>query len=535
MLASARAGDALGLNGWDLLRLSLLASPVGALLLLLRHPSLDPQIQVPGFHFGIVTLAAGAAALVALAVLAAAEQLRDPRAFFLGLSFCSIAGFFFIHGLLTPGVIFAETSNGIGWAPPLSLFLGAVCLALSTARQRPDGDPWVFAHRKIVAGILFALWLGFLVLSIAVPRFLEGHPSSVAGLHLTGHGPHPHADHDLSYGAYGSHDYGGGSRDGAAADDPDGGGMISQPWISGIVLLTTTTLFLFSALRYGRLYRLSRLPLHATTIAGIVLLMESLLSLFFTSVWRVSWWEYHVLMLLGVTTILYGMVLDYRRDTSLPRTISALLLKGSVEALEQSYSEVLTGLIAAVEARDPYTKGHSEQVARLAARIGEQLGLPPERLRVLHQAGLLHDIGKIAIPDSILNKPGRLTLAELAVVKEHPLRSEEMIGRIPSLRPTLRAIRWHHERLDGSGYPDGLTGDDIPFDARILAVADVFDAMTSGRSYRTAWPEHAVLSHLTQEAGRSYDSQCVQAIQTIVRGRTEESGAGVPQPLLTKP
>jgi HD-GYP domain-containing protein (c-di-GMP phosphodiesterase class II) len=263
--------------------------------------------------------------------------------------------------------------------------------------------------------------------------------------------------------------------------------------------------------------------------------MESLLSFFFTSVWRVSWWEYHVLMLLGVTTILYGMVLHYRRGASLPRTISALLLKGSIEALEQSYSEVLTGLIAAVEARDPYTKGHSEKVARMAVRIGEQLGLQPERLRVLHQAGLVHDIGKIAVPDSILNKPVRLTPAEMAVVREHPVRSEEMIGRIPSLRPTLRAIRWHHERLDGSGYPDGLAGDDIPFDACILAVADVFDAMTSGRSYRAAWPEHVAISHLMQEAGRLYDSRCVRAIEEIVRGRTEESGAGVPQPLLTKP
>ncbi len=535
MQASARADEAFGLNGWDLLRLALLSSPVGALLLLLRHPSLDPQIQVPGFHFGIVTLAAGAAALVAFAVLASAEQLRDPRAFFLGLSFCSIAGFFFIHGLLTPGVIFTETSNGIGWAPPLSLFLGALCLALSTVRERSDGDPWVFAHRKTVAGILFALWLGFLVLSIAVPRFLEGHPTSIAGLHLTGHDPHAHDDHDLSYERYGSHDYGSGAHDSADADDSDGGAMADRPWLSGIVLLTTLTLFLFSALRYGRLYRLSRLPLHATVVAGVALLMESLLSLYFASVWRVSWWEYHVLVLLGVTTILYGMVLHYRRGASLPRTISALLLKGSIEALEQSYSEVLTGLIAAVEARDPYTKGHSEKVARMAARIGEQLGLQPERLRALHQAGLIHDIGKIGIPDSILSKPGRLTPEEMAVVKEHPVRSEEMIGRIPSLRPTLRAIRWHHERLDGSGYPDGLVGDDIPFDARILAVADVFDAMTSGRSYRTAWPDHVALSHLTQEAGQLYDSRCVQAILEIVRGRTEESRAGVPQPLLTKP
>ncbi len=308
MQASARAHQGFGLNGRDLLWLALLAAPVGSLLVLLRHPSLDSLIQVPGFHFGIVTLAAGAAALVALGVLAAAEHLRDPRAFFLGLSLCSIAGLFFIHGLLTPGVIFAGTSNGIGWAPPLSLFLGAVCLALSTARQRPDGDPWVFSHRRTIAGILFAVWLGFLALSIATPRFLEGHPTSVAGLHLMGHGSHEHANHDPSYGAFSSPDYGSAAAAVAAADHAGGDMAHHRPWISGVVLLTTTALFVLSALRYGRLYRLSRLPLHATTVGGIVLLLESLVSLFFTSVWRVSWWEYHVLMLLGVTTILYGMV-----------------------------------------------------------------------------------------------------------------------------------------------------------------------------------------------------------------------------------
>jgi len=524
MLAPSYGNERLGPNLWDALRLGFLASPVAVLLLLLRNPHLDPHIEVPGFHFGIVTLTAGTAALVALAVLAAAEQLRDPRAFFLGLAFCSIAGFFFIHGLLTPGVIFKETSNGIGWAPPLSLFFGAVCLALSTERQRPHGDPWVIRHRKTLAVVLLALWVGFLVFSIAVPRFLEGHPTSLAGLHAATQSPQREGDeHKADLYEYDS-----------PLAHASGDRMSYPPWIAGILLVATTALFLFAALRYHRIYRLSRLPLHATVVAGIVLLIESLFSFFFASVWRVSWWEYHVLMLLGTTTILYGMVLDYRRGASLPQTISAFLLKGSIEALEQSYSEVLTGLIAAVEARDPYTKGHSEKVARLAAQIGEQLGLPPEKLRVLHQAGLMHDIGKIGVPDSILNKPDRLTPAEMAVVREHPLRSEEMIGRIPSLRPTLRAIRWHHERLDGSGYPDGLAGDDVPLDARILAVADVFDAMTSGRSYRAAWPEHVALAHLEQEAGRLYDVRCVKAVHRVVRGQPDQSVAGMPEPLLTK-
>jgi HD-GYP domain-containing protein (c-di-GMP phosphodiesterase class II) len=268
---------------------------------------------------------------------------------------------------------------------------------------------------------------------------------------------------------------------------------------------------------------LSRLPLHATIVAGLVLLMESLLSFFFASVWHVSWWEYHALMLLGFVTIFYGLILDYRRDTSLTRTISSLLLTGSVAALEQSYSEVLTALVTAVEAKDPYTKGHSEKVARLAVQLGEQLDLPPERLRVLYQAGLLHDIGKIGVPDWILNKPGRLTPSEFAVVRGHPARSEEMIGKIPSLRPTLPGIRWHHERLDGSGYPDGIKGDAVPLDARILAVADVFDAMTSGRSYRPAQPEGAALVYLQHHVGMLFDGRCVQALAVLIEGPSAQT------------
>ncbi len=499
----------------DLIRLALLASPVGVLALLLWNPHLDPQVHAPGLHFVIVTLASTMALMAGLLVLAVAERLLETRAFALGLAFCSIAGFFFIHGLLTPGFVLRDASNGIGWAPLLALLLGAVCLSFSTVRQRPGEEPWVFRWRKAILGGLMVAWLGFLILSIAFPRFLEDHPTSLSGYlpHMGHQAPAaPPAD---SPGQRGDDSgmYGSATGQQAADDTPE-----HPPWIAGSLVTVTAVLLLVTALRYARNYRLSRLPLHATIVAGLVLLIESLFSFFFASVWRVSWWEYHVLVLLGFTTILYGLLLDYRRDASLTRTISSLLLNGSVEAIEQSYSEVLTALVSAVEAKDPYTKGHSEKVARLAVQIGEQLGLPPEHLRILYQAGLLHDTGKIGIPDWILNKPGRLTPAEFVVVRGHPARSEEMIGKIPSLRPTLAAIRWHHERLDGSGYPDGLKGDAIPLEARILAVADVFDAMRSGRSYRPAQAEGAALVYLQHSAGPLFDARCVEGLTRVVEG-----------------
>lgn len=545
MLTGALGRDGPGIDLWDRMRLAVLASPVAVLALLFLNPTIDPAVEVPGWHFAIVTLAAGAAALVALAVLAVAEEVGDPRAFYLGLAFCAIAGFFFVHGVLTPGVLVPFASTGIGWAPVLSLCLGSLCLALSTARLRPAGEPWVFRRRKAIAALLGAAWVAFLATSLLVPTFLRGHPTSLARPRQAAApaaAPGRYGDPAHAHRATGSDNIYGenGMAAGPQAPAHPAPAVVSVPpatppatappsrsgpWIVGALLGATAGLLTYSALRYLHLYRLSRLSLHATILAGIILLFESLVPLALGTVWRLSWWSYHILILAGVSAILYGVVLDYRQGASLPKTVSLLLLRGPVEALEQSYNEVLTGLVAAVEARDPYTKGHSEKVARMAVRIGERLGLGPEQLRLLHQAGLLHDIGKIGIPDSILKKPDRLTDTELAIVREHPLRSEEMISRIRSLRPTLRAVRWHHERLNGSGYPDGLRGDAIPLEARILAVADVFDAMTSGRSYRPAWPAAAVVAHLQEEAGRLYDARCVAAVR-------EMAAAGEDRPAL---
>ncbi|MBI3998744.1 MAG: HD-GYP domain-containing protein [Armatimonadetes bacterium] len=508
-----------GLTPGDLVRLGLLGSPVAVLALLLWNPHLDPHLPAPGMHFVVVTLASGMAALVGLLVLLVAERLRDARAFSLGLAFCTIAGFFFIHGLLTPGFVITGVSNGIGWSPLLALMLGSVCLYMSTVRPRPGEEPWVFRRRRDILVLFVALWVWFLGLSFASPRFLDGHPTSLSEIlepASASRSDVPEGAGEPLYGFVGVHQSHGATP-----------AQAQFPWIAGSLVLTAAVLLVLTTVRYARNYRLSRLPLHATIVAGMVLLIESLLSFAFASTWRVSWWEYHMLVLLGVGTILYGLTVDYRRDASMTRTISAVLLSSSVEALEQSYSEVLTALVAAVEAKDPYTKGHSEKVARLAAQIGEALGLPPEQLRILYQAGLLHDIGKIGITDWILNKPGRLTPAEFAVVKGHPARSEEMIGRIPSLRPTLKAIRWHHERLDGSGYPDGISGDAIPLEPRILAVADVFDAMRSGRSYRPARSDHEALVFLKEQAGRQFDPRCVEALIRIIQGQAGPVKAGV--------
>ena len=161
------------------------------------------------------------------------------------------------------------------------------------------------------------------------------------------------------------------------------------------------------------------------------------------------------------------------------------------------------------------TAQHSERVGAIARGIGCELGLTGRELEALHWSGLVHDIGKLAVPDDVLNKPGPLTSEEWEVVQRHPIVGADLLLAISSgLEPVAEAVRAHHERWDGSGYPDGLVGDRIPLGGRVIAVADVFDALTHSRSYRReAYPVETAIEHLTTNAGRLYDPEVVDAFR----------------------
>ena len=155
-----------------------------------------------------------------------------------------------------------------------------------------------------------------------------------------------------------------------------------------------------------------------------------------------------------------------------------------IAALERGYLDTIRSLAAAVEAKDPYTRGHAARVSALAVALGRELRLPPETLQALEYGGILHDIGKIGIPDAILAKAGALGPEELVAVRDHPRIGAEIVAGVEFLDAAVPAIRSHHERWDGSGYPDGLAGEAIPLIARIVNVADTFDACTSRRPYQ---------------------------------------------------
>jgi putative two-component system response regulator len=178
--------------------------------------------------------------------------------------------------------------------------------------------------------------------------------------------------------------------------------------------------------------------------------------------------------------------------------IEALLrLKSYID--EQAKSVILS-LARSIEAKHSRTDGHSDRLAEYARRLGESLGLGDEDLEQLRLACLLHDIGKVAVPDSILLKPGRLNPQETEIMRQHPVTGEQICAPLKSLRPILTVIRHHHERMDGTGYPDGLYGEEIPPKARILQVADVYDALINDRPYREALSCDEALDILRQEA-----------------------------------
>jgi putative nucleotidyltransferase with HDIG domain len=183
--------------------------------------------------------------------------------------------------------------------------------------------------------------------------------------------------------------------------------------------------------------------------------------------------------------------------------------------LKRSYMATVRALSNAVEARDAYTRKHAERVTAYGMKIARVLGLSVSETAELEFGFLLHDIGKLAIPDSILYKPGRLTAEERALVVQHPVVGAEIVRDIEFLAQPMQVVRYHHERWDGSGYPDGLAGEEIPLSARVFAVADVLDALTSDRPYRRASPLGEARAMIVAESGEHFDPRVIEAFKQI--------------------
>jgi HD-GYP domain-containing protein (c-di-GMP phosphodiesterase class II) len=194
-----------------------------------------------------------------------------------------------------------------------------------------------------------------------------------------------------------------------------------------------------------------------------------------------------------------------RGDNSTRGSREELALAGTVEALA-----------ALVNARDNYTGQHCQEVAGLTFRVAQTLGLDAAEARMVGLAARLHDVGKVAIPDAVLQKPGRLTEEEWVLMRTHPLVGADVVGRVPALRAVVPLIRGHHERWDGQGYPDGMAGEAIPLGARIIAVVDAYGAMTTDRPYRPARDAGWALAELRRCAGNQFDPAVIDALERVL-------------------
>jgi putative nucleotidyltransferase with HDIG domain len=191
--------------------------------------------------------------------------------------------------------------------------------------------------------------------------------------------------------------------------------------------------------------------------------------------------------------------------------------------LAEAYTETVRSLVAAIEAKDRYTRGHSERVAVHARRLAAKLGLPAADVDLAERAALLHDVGKIGIAQATLTSPSKLSAPEVRQIRRHPVIGAELAEDVAFLSDIVPIVRHHHERIDGAGYPDGLAGPDIPLLARVLAVVDSYDAMTSDRAYRPAMGQEAAVDELKRVAGTQLDSDVVAEFAVVLEERVEEA------------
>lgn len=207
---------------------------------------------------------------------------------------------------------------------------------------------------------------------------------------------------------------------------------------------------------------------------------------------------------------------DRRRPSGRARRPEVSSARESVDEVLRAYEATLEGWIRALDLRDRETEGHSRRVVGLAEKLAEELGVCGEKLVHIRRGALLHDVGKMALPDSVLLKPGELTEEEQAVMRRHPEHAWEMLKGVDFLRPALDIPYAHHERWDGTGYPRGLSGAEIPLAARLFAVVDVWDALRYARAYRAGWPAERVKEHLREGAGTQFDPSVVPAFLRIL-------------------
>jgi putative nucleotidyltransferase with HDIG domain len=424
-----------------------------------------PVELTPEAHFFPVVIAAGTAAVVAAGLTMAGVRARDGRAILLGTAFSTTTALLAVHGFATPGVIVGM--NGvIALAGGASLPVGATLLALTAlpALRRPRRIAPLLALQAVLAiGIL-----GLGAIALAVPSLVPMVPK---------------------------------------AGSPPALALLA--W--GLVCLFVL------AHRAVRTHALTQRPADLLVIAGCAWLGVSLFTQLVEGPGNVAFYSGHALELGGIALVGIPTALDLARGGASRPLVGDLSAIELVAAEEAYLGTRVRSLLVRLADRDTSTEEHTRRVALLAARVAEELKLPPSSRRHLAVGGLLHDIGKLSVPLEILNKPGSLTDEEFAEIRRHPESGRRLLDELGGFSETVRSlVSDHHERLDGTGYPRGLKGGDLTIETRILAACDVYDALVSDRVYRAAWTPERALELLHSDSGTGFDPRVVDALERIV-------------------
>ena len=285
-------------------------------------------------------------------------------------------------------------------------------------------------------------------------------------------------------------------------------------WMWGAVVIQVAIMLVLSHQQLG-LYRLSGKAAALVASLALVLLAATTLVWLGAPVFSVGWWLVHGLDIAGVLAGCSGVYRSHRLGRTTTDLLAPVLAHDPLVALEVGLSPVVHRFVAALEAKDPITRDHVVRTAALAVRVGQRVGLPAARLRALGLGALLHDIGKLETPDDLLNKPSRLTPDEYRTIQQHTVVGDAIVRTVPALVPIAPLVRGHHERIDGTGYPDGLRGEAIPLEARIIAVCDAFDAMANTRQYREGMGGERAAAILREHAGSQWDASIVEQVVAL--------------------
>ena len=238
-----------------------------------------------------------------------------------------------------------------------------------------------------------------------------------------------------------------------------------------------------------------------------------------------GWWLGHGFELVGIVIVGTAVAIDLSRSVQSRPLVGDLRAAELVAKEEAFLGARVHALMQRLAEKDESTEVHTRRVAMRAVQVGEELGLPPGRLRALAIGGLLHDIGKLSVPTRILQKPGALEEDEFAVIKRHPEWGIKLLRELGGFNASAQElVHNHHERLDGKGYPRGLDASSIGLDTRILTVCDVYDALVSARVYRAAWSHEAALALLRDESGSAFDERCVAALERVLGHEQAQPG-----------